>query len=292
MNNQADNNQNQDFSNTNNLYNKQPDQLPFDNTNNIQNQLPFDNNTIQNQLSSDNNNNNQNYNNNQDNSQSKNQNVYVTVSENDKSDNLYKNFQSNQSNQNINNKENYYNNVNENDNKYNYNNVNENDNKYNSNNNSEDNINIFFHSKSIIIKLFLLVLIVIIATTIFYINKSNNLIYEKKLNLFVDTAKDYINITKKTIQKNNNINCTDKQIAKYPLSKIINGELSSISPFGNKLNLEASFVVVQANNNLKTCEYIYSIYITDDSYSLGTKDNPILEKDIEIHNIKKILSDK
>lgn len=66
-----------------------------------------------------------------------------------------------------------------------------------------------------------------------------------------------------------------------PLSAIKTEKESVDSPYGNKYNTTASYVLVTANigtaGDTTSCTYSYAIYLTDDVYSIGTASVPVNE---------------
>ena len=246
--------------------NNQQNKLPFGNTN-------FNNNNINNNVNNNNNNNSNNMNNN-----SNKKNLMTAINNND-SDNIYANYQTNNDNNtqqaNNTNQNNMYTNYQPQNNNLNITKI-------------EKNEKISIPSSTILKIIYGLLVIVVIIIIISYVNKSNNSYNNKNNNEFVNNANAFIKLAKNDVKKNNVPNCSNKQSTKLNLSKIINGELSSISPYGNSYDLESSYVKVDATNNTGECIYTYSIYITDNKYSLGTPDNPLLEKDINVNNIKSI----
>ena len=138
----------------------------------------------------------------------------------------------------------------------------------------------------------IVILIIVIPFVVFLVFDFYNT-FKKTNNVrsisFVATAKEYVRLAQKEVSKTNNPNCnnTDLLVRKIPLSRIIGGTVSSVSPYGNSFDLEASYVEVEASNISGICSYIYSIYLTDGTYSIGGLNNPILESEIDIDKIKK-----
>jgi len=140
-----------------------------------------------------------------------------------------------------------------------------------------------------IVKLIVLVILKfifppLIIFFILYSLYSNGLLNGQKQNAFLATASDYIDRAHKEVEKSNDPKCNRDTtvIRKIPLNDLIDGTTSSISSYGGTIDLINSYVNIKVNynNNNNTCDYEYSIYMTDDKYSLGSKDNPILESNV------------
>lgn len=116
-------------------------------------------------------------------------------------------------------------------------------------------------------------------------------------NAYLVTVKSYINGAKTLVMEYGTdyyLNCDDDKIMYMTLSEIEN--VSDKSPFGNKFQVgekhnklldtkpSDSYIRIEVNSN--TCKYQYSIYLTDGTYSVGSSDNPILESELDISDIK------
>lgn len=144
----------------------------------------------------------------------------------------------------------------------------------------------------------ILVLIVFGIIKIANIFLSNNAIDNKNSLTFVSNAESFITDAKSLVRKdelsskdfNYAPSCTDenkKETIIY-LSKILsNINDNKISPFGGEYNLDKSYVKVVAKQKNSSCEYDYYIYLTDNSYYIGSGDNPILSTNLTKDEVKK-----
>ena len=144
--------------------------------------------------------------------------------------------------------------------------------------NTDNNIN---HSVLKLIKYISipLIIILIIIATLYYNGKDS----KKDLD-YVALANGFINNAKVKIESmNNDCSRSDLEII-FKLDDLISAYTSSISPYGGNIDLEKSYVKVHNNN----CNYIYYIYITDNVYEIGSKNQPLLESSINTKSINKI----
>ena len=59
------------------------------------------------------------------------------------------------------------------------------------------------------------------------------------------------------------------------------------SSFGKPFDVNTSYVKVVAKKENNVCKYIYSIYLTDGTYSLGSPNNPVELSQIKTTNREK-----
>ena len=153
---------------------------------------------------------------------------------------------------------------------------------------------------SIITFLVIIVLILLIFGIIKIVNNflSNNKIDNNNSLVFVSNAESFImdakTLVKKDEKSSKDLNfapsCIDdnKKIIIISLSKILsNVNDNKISPFGGEYNLDKSYVRVNAIYKNELCEFEYYIYLTDNNYSIGTENNPIISDKITKEVVKK-----
>ena len=79
--------------------------------------------------------------------------------------------------------------------------------------------------------------------------------------------------------------CNDKSASKTIYLSDFEELKNIVSPYGNKIDVDNSYIKIVPNVKDDVCEYEYSIYITDGVYSIGTDSNPVLAKDITVDTI-------
>ena len=81
----------------------------------------------------------------------------------------------------------------------------------------------------------------------------------------------------------------NNNISKIPLNDISSnrGGSSTVSPFSGSYDLNSSYVQVVAYIKNNECKYIYSIYITDGTYSIGSSSNPVEYDKLTVSGVKK-----
>lgn len=114
---------------------------------------------------------------------------------------------------------------------------------------------------------------------------------------YLGSTKSYISGAKTLVREYGTdyyLSCEDDNIKYMSLGEIINGP--DKSSFGNKFILgekynklldtkpNDSYIRIEVNSS--KCEYQYSIYITDGTYSVGSANNPILESELDISDVK------
>lgn len=71
---------------------------------------------------------------------------------------------------------------------------------------------------------------------------------------------------------------------------LIKTEGGESSPYGGDYNKTKSFVRVTATpataGDYTSCNYVYSIYLTDDTYAIGTATSPVAESSIEASSVQ------
>ena len=115
-----------------------------------------------------------------------------------------------------------------------------------------------------------------------YVKDVFNSVDEVKAIAFKDKAVKFIEqVRDNDINKERKLKCIAKGVKKgnFTLPKYDSDAYSS--PFGNSFNTDDSYVLVEAEMIEGKCTYKYSIYLTDNSYQLGTLYAPVEEKSIE-----------
>ena len=80
-----------------------------------------------------------------------------------------------------------------------------------------------------------------------------------------------------------------KKVSKITFNEISSNtsESSIVSPFGGSYDLNSSYVQVVADLKNNECKYIYSIYITDGTYSIGSPSSPVEYDKLSVSDVKK-----
>lgn len=184
-------------------------------------------------------------------------------------------------------------------NSYNYSQENLNNNNNNvvsSNDNKKQKSNV-----KIIIIIVVIVLVIYalfrLATFLISFKTVNSVLDNTRTSAFVSSAKSYIEYAKSLVQideVNGNAKYAPSCVINNSTSKITLNEISSnkgnilgASPFGGTYDFDSSYVKVTSKVNNNSCDYEYSIYLTDGTYSIGTSSNPILYSDLSSNSVKK-----
>lgn len=80
-----------------------------------------------------------------------------------------------------------------------------------------------------------------------------------------------------------------KKVSKITFNDISSNTsgISTVSPFGESYDLNSSYVQVVADLKNNECKYIYSIYITDGTYSIGSPSSPVEYDKLSVSDVKK-----
>ena len=131
---------------------------------------------------------------------------------------------------------------------------------------------------SIGLKIFLkYILLPVVFIYIIYSFYNNVWHSDKNTNAYIKLANDYISIAKNKVTNDNSFCVDNEETKNIKLSELINGLTTSVSPYGNNLDLDNSYVEIINNN----CNYTYLIFLTDGEYSIGTSNKPVSEIELD-----------
>lgn len=102
---------------------------------------------------------------------------------------------------------------------------------------------------------------------------------------YVAIAKGYIIAVEGSVLSEE---CNDKTAEKVNYLSDVEGMDNVVSPYGNAINREESYVKIVPKVKDNSCEYEFYIYLTDGTYSIGSANNPILEKNITVDTITSV----
>lgn len=172
---------------------------------------------------------------------------------------------------------------------------------YNNNENTSKKSN----TKLIIIIVIAIVAVIILIRVVgFFLAYSgvNSVVDSTRSSAFVSDAKSYLEYARSLVRTDEANSLFGGTIKYAPscynsnnnISKITLNEISSntsgastVSPFGGSYDLYSSYVQVAAELTNNECKYIYSIYITDGNYSIGSPNNPINYDKLSVSDVKK-----
>ena len=157
-------------------------------------------------------------------------------------------------------------------------------------------------------KLIIIIVIVILAiyalfrlVTFFISFKAvNSVLDNTRSYAFVSDAKSYIEYAKSLVMSDEASlilggtpkyapSCTtNNSTSKITINEISsnNGNLSNTSPFGGNYDFNSSYVKITSILDNGNCDFEYSIYLTDGTYSIGTSNNPIIYNDLNFNSVK------
>lgn len=170
------------------------------------------------------------------------------------------------------------------------------------NNNLDNNTNKKKNNKKIIIIVCVILGIVLLcffSSFVLSFTQINSTIDKARESSFKSEAESILEAARNNINSDDLISVIDKKQSKYNLycdgenEKQVKLKLTELqnaiskSPFGNNYDVNNSYVKVVAKTENNICRYIYSIYLTDGTYSIGSPNNPVDWNAIKTTNIIK-----
>ena len=107
-----------------------------------------------------------------------------------------------------------------------------------------------------------------------FISNARNIVFNEELDYSINKSTKYVK------------SCDTNYSFKIYLNDLNNDNLLK-SPFGNKYDLNNSFINVDVSKKNNKCVYNYSIYLTDNVYSIGNSNNLVLENNITYESVHK-----
>jgi len=136
----------------------------------------------------------------------------------------------------------------------------------------------------------IILVIVYIVIYVITLTRVDTSVDKEKAKVFKEKALEITERIKEDVLNSKVIKCNARGTTEMKLTiSSLNGENS---PFGNQYNSDRSYVLVEASENNGECIYQFSIYLTDDNYSLGTIVEPVLLDRILRTDVRKVVREQ
>ena len=136
----------------------------------------------------------------------------------------------------------------------------------------------------------IILVIVYIVIYVITLTRVDTSVDKEKAKVFKEKALEITERIKEDALNSKVIKCNARGTTEMKLTiSSLNGENS---PFGNQYNSDRSYVLVEASENNGECIYQFSIYLTDDNYSLGTIVEPVLLDRILRTDVRKVVREQ
>ena len=161
---------------------------------------------------------------------------------------------------------------------------------------NEKNINIIdLNPKKKLPILLILVVLLVLVGVYYLINFALSYFSDKSMEdyrdrTYVKITNEYINYVRMKVAEDKIPNCDGTVNEKLYLFEEIakeNNTCTKESPYGGNINLNDSYVKVTAERIEGMCKVSYYVYITDNKYKIGSKNDPILDISVNVDSIKK-----
>ena len=110
-----------------------------------------------------------------------------------------------------------------------------------------------------------------------------------KNNSFANMAQEYIDKARDKYKKGLIPSIYDKPDGIYYLSEIYDETFDKYSPYGNLILLDSSYILIEEDSTVSFNPiFVYSIYITDGEYAIGTPKRPLAAKKLKASQVYKV----
>lgn len=136
----------------------------------------------------------------------------------------------------------------------------------------------------------IILVIVYIVIYVITLTRVDTSVDKEKAKVFKEKALEITERIKEDVLNSKVIKCNARGTTEMKMTiSSLDGENS---PFGNQYNSDRSYVLVEASENNGECIYQFSIYLTDDNYSLGTIVEPVLLDRILRTDVRKVVREQ